>query len=1039
MFRRSHMFVPLLAALALAAPAFASDSYGPGSTLLVGRDSGLGALPAQNDNDSWSTGRATSGDGRLTVFVSAANDLGVADQRNHAFVRDDQTGVVTLLDHAGPGGSVGNGNAQLAAISRDGTKACFASAADNLVPGVGKYHVYVVTIATGSIVAADRATGGALGNGQAYHCSLDADGGVIAFDSSASNLGGGSGQHVYARDLGAGTTQLVDSYNGTPGDGAADSPAINASGQIVAFETGATNLNGPGGDPSHYDIYVRSLGSATPVLVSRANGGGGPIGNGHAALPSISDNGYLVAFTSESSNLADGDADTTWDVHVRDLIAGTTTLVSRADGAAGAKADRESTAPALAGDGSAVAFISGATTMGATPPPSEEGVNHVVYLRTLADHQTAILSRATGAAGAVGNGNAAAVALDQHADRAVFLAAMSGLDPLASGMFGEVLQRRIGGGFETKLISRPQDASTRPGQVADIDLEPRSVSADGRYVVFSTAAPFAGTPGGTAQVYLRDVLLGTTQLVSRAAGADGAPANGVSHRAVISADGTKVAFISTASNLTGHGDGTYAEAYIRDLVANTTTLVSVGQGGPADHGVAEVTLDQDGTRAAFGTYASNVVAGDSNNAYDIFVRDLAAGTTVNAGVTNTGAQFDNGADHAALSADGTRVAFMSSATNTGDGVPPGKEHIFVRDLAAGTTTLVDRAADGSPGDGWSTYPSMSADGNRVAFRSTAKLTAEAKDSSADVFVRDLAAGTTVMASGAEDGSEANDWVDVGGLSLDGTKVAFATQATNLPAGPGLYERDLTNGALTLLSAHDGSNVPANASASYPSLNADGSCAVFDSRDSSLASPSFAGSDFHLAWMRVVARECPLQAPDTTLTSGPDGSKKVREAYSVFAYKADESNVTFACSLDGAPMAPCGDTFHTGALRDGVHRFSVAATDRAGNTDPTPALVTFTVGVPPRITNLRLDKRGRLVFKLSEKAKVRVQLKRSSRAHSAAVGKLTIRRSLKAGTRKIKLPLKRLRSGRYRATVTATDAGGNHSVPKRKSFDVRRPK
>jgi hypothetical protein len=118
---------------------------------------------------------------------------------------------------------------------------------------------------------------------------------------------------------------------------------------------------------------------------------------------------------------------------------------------------------------------------------------------------------------------------------------------------------------------------------------------------------------------------------------------------------------------------------------------------------------------------------------------------------------------------------------------------------------------------------------------------------------------------------------------------------------------------------------------------------------------------------------------------------------------------------------------------------VAATDRAGNTDPTPALVTFTVGVPPRITNLRLDKRGRLVFKLSEKAKVRVQLKRSGRAHSAAVGKLTIRRSLKAGTRKIKLPLKRLRSGHYRATVTATDAGGNRSVPKRKGFDVRRAK
>jgi hypothetical protein len=86
-------------------------------------------------------------------------------------------------------------------------------------------------------------------------------------------------------------------------------------------------------------------------------------------------------------------------------------------------------------------------------------------------------------------------------------------------------------------------------------------------------------------------------------------------------------------------------------------------------------------------------------------------------------------------------------------------------------------------------------------------------------------------------------------------------------------------------------------------------------------------------------------------------------------------------------------------------------------------------VPPRISKLRFV-HGRLVFKLSEKATVRARLAR----HGT---KLTLERSLKAGTRRIKLPLKRLRSGHYRATVTATDAGGNRSVPKRKRFDVRR--
>jgi hypothetical protein len=62
--------------------------------------------------------------------------------------------------------------------------------------------------------------------------------------------------------------------------------------------------------------------------------------------------------------------------------------------------------------------------------------------------------------------------------------------------------------------------------------------------------------------------------------------------------------------------------------------------------------------------------------------------------------------------------------------------------------------------------------------------------------------------------------------------------------------------------------------------------------------------------------------------------------------------------------------------------------------------------------------------------------RSGRAHSAKVSKLTIKRSLKGGKRRVKLPVKRLRKGHYRATLVATDAGGNRSAPKRKSFDVR---
>jgi hypothetical protein len=299
-----------------------------------------------------------------------------------------------------------------------------------------------------------------------------------------------------------------------------------------------------------------------------------------------------------------------------------------------------------------------------------------------------------------------------------------------------------------------------------------------------------------------------------------------------------------------------------------------------------------------------------------------------------------------------------------------------------------------------------------------------------VYVRDIGAGTTTLASIAPDGSEAAGQAWNPSISLDGTKVTFSTGAPNFPgttARGGVWMRDLGAGTTTLISARDGSQEPSDNGGSQASLNADGSCVVFRSIDATLASPSYAGRDFDQLWLRVVARECPIQAPDTTITSGPSGSTRVRTAVSTFGYKADESNVTFACSLDGAPAKPCGDTFATPKLRDGVHRFSVAATDRAGNADPTPALVTFTVGVPPRVTKLRLDKRGRLVFGLSEKATVRVR-----------VARVSIKRSFKAGTRRVQLPMKRLRKGHRRvtATVIATDAGGNRSVPKHKRFIIR---
>jgi Tol biopolymer transport system component len=1037
MLRRHHILSALLIALAVAPAALAADSYQPGATLLVSRPDGFGPLPAQADGNSGNSAQSISADGRFTAFESNADDLaGFSSDVLHAFVRDDQTGAVTLLDRAGPGGAIADAWVNGVAISADGSTVCFDSYASNLVAGTGSAHrhVYVVKVATGAIKLADRATGGAISDGDAQRCSIDSDGNTVAFEARADNLGIADGQtHVYVRHLGASTTQLADSYQGTAGTGSAYDAAIDAGGTTVAFQSTATNLNGPGGDANgNPDVYARALGAAQPVLVSRANGAAGAIGNGSSGEPSISSNGSLVAFSTNAANLGDGDSDAGGDVHVRNLGTGTTVLASRADGAAGAKGDADSSSPAIAGDGSAVAFISAAANLGADPGKTDEGNNRLAYLRTLGGGHTSVISRASGASGATPQTYTPRVSLDEHAANAVFTSGGALFDPLGNGAFDEVYQRHLGGAFETRLISRPADASGRPGPLGAVAASDHAVSADGRFVTF-TAVMDPGA-NGMEQVYVRDVLLGTTRLVSRAGGADGAMGDGASGDAAISADGTKVAFVSYAHNLGGAAvpDG------MGDLVNNTTTLASEGAGGPADNGAGSPALNQDGTRVAFASYSTNLVAGDANGETDVFLRDLTAGTTTRVSLTASGGETDTGSSDPMISADGTRVGFESYAKNMGFGGPDdGTGHVYLRDLAAGTTTLVDRAADGSPGTASVQSPAMSADGNRFVFASE-KLTPESTNTNNDTYVRDVAAATTTLASIGPGGEHSSSQVFPYGISMDGTKVAFDTYDGAFGTGEqgGGWLRDLGAGTTQRVGVHDGTQVPADHSFQSVSLDGDGNCVVFESYDGSLASPAYAGRDISQLWMHVAGGECPVHAPDTTITSGPDGKAKVRETYSVFAYKADESGATFTCSLDDRPMAPCGDTFHTGALRDGVHRFKVAATDRAGHIDPTPALVTFKVGVPPRVTKLHLDRRGRLVFKLSEKAKVRVGLVRAGKAHSAAVGKLTLKRSFKKGTRHVKLPRNRLRSGHYHATVTATDAGGNRSVPKRKSFDVR---
>ncbi len=1041
----------VIAVLAVAVSPAQAD--GPGATLLLSRPTGFGALSVGGDDLSVNNPNAVSADGRYTVFESEADDLGVADTTEHVWLRDSTTNTTSLIDRA-PGGAVGNGETGGASMSGDGSKICFTSEATNLVPGVtdGHLHIFLASVTSGTVTAmtvVDRSSSpslvlsnAAFGSGP---CALDQTGHHVVFTSSATNLastpGANNGEtHVYMRDVSAGTTALVDESGGTAtADGAGD-PAIttdSSSKTWVAFDTEDSLVAADTQTDS--DVYVRDMSGLTQTLVSRADGAAGVVGNADSEEPSISDDGNVIEFESGASNLGDGDADTTFDIHVRNVSGGTTTLASRADGVAGAKGNAESFSPSISGDGTIVAFASVATNLGATGPA---GSTDEIFVRNLSSHNTSLASRATGSGGAPDTGDPSTPVLDVDGEIIVWTSAASNLDPAGTGDFFEVYRRVRSGAFTTALVSRPTGVGARSSAVnlSSSGFDARTISADGRIAAFSSQAdaidPLAAGP--FSDVFARDTLTGATTLVSRAAGPDGAPGNGFSSGATVSADGTKVAFYSNASTLIAGVSG--MQVYERDLATGALTLVSRANGaaGAAAAHVdpsGSIALSADGSRVEFTADDNNLVAGDTNNQADVFVRDLNAGTTTIASTTASGGPGNGFSIGGSLSSDGTLVAFYSTSSNLGDGVPNNNTHVHVRDLLTGTLTLVDRAdgATGTPAVNTSIYPQLSADGTRVVFTSTDPLTADAGTTKFQIYVRNLLTATTTLASRADGagggpiGTTVGEGFPAGQISYDGNTVSFQTGTVNQQA----QTRNLVTNTTSLVGAVDGSlTTPGDASSTNGSLDVDGSCVVFTSKADNLTSPNYATEDFNQVYAHVVSRECPLVAPDTIIDRSPTGTIHVPTA--TFSYHSTEPG-TFACQVDGNAFATCGASFTTPPLTDGVHRFAVAATDAAGNTDPTPALAMVTVEVPPTLSAVSMTN---TTFKDSSKttkasaravaAKVKAKAKPKTRTGT------TFRYTL-SETASLKIEIDKQSTGRRKTSKsTSSCVKSTHAVRKHKS-------
>ena len=413
----------------------------------------------------------------------------------------------------------------------------------------------------------------------------------------------------------------------------------------------------------------------------------------------------------------------------------------------------------------------------------------------------------------------------------------------------ETLYPRHLKGPQTLLVSR---ADGPMGAGANANSKADSISVQGQWVVFDSAASnLPGPNNGVTEVYERNLLTRQTILVSE--NTAGAPANGNSFGGSVAANGRFIAFASLATNLGTHNQR--ENVFVRDMQTGETVLISRRSGifgAEANRNSFGPTMSTDGRFVSFSSDATNL--GATNHTTNVYVRGLRSGRTAlvsrQSGIG--GEQADGRSFEASISPHGRYVVFVSDADNLVPGAPsPGIDEIYVRDRVTHTTTLLSRAdgPSGAPANSPSGEPTVSLDGHRVVFSSTATnlvATPVAGSAVREVYLRDLNSDETTLVSRGEapNGAPANADSGEPVITADGRYVAFASEATNLqpmavPATAApvreVYERNLMTGALALVSRANGpGGSPANADSAAPAISPAGHYVAFSSAATNLS-------------------------------------------------------------------------------------------------------------------------------------------------------------------------------------------------------------
>jgi uncharacterized repeat protein (TIGR01451 family) len=383
-FRAASMKPAFILSLLLSIVSVAGAAAALGDVVLAS----TAADGTKGDNDSMQP--SLSANGNLVAFDSFAMNLhtGDTDDLGDVYVKNLSTGGLILASTADDG-IKGDGSSANASLAAAGSRVAFESVAKNLDPADADIDsdVFVMDLSTHDLELASASIAGDDGDGSSGAPSISADGTLVAFSSTSTNLVStdtDTSSDIFVKDLTTDAVTLVSTDDlENKGNGESFEASISADGTLVAFSSTSTNLDDADGEPD-LDIYVKDLGTGDLALASITSGG--VIGDGTDATPSLSADGSAVAFSSFSTTLDPTDVDLAEDVYVKDLSSGALALASTSD--EGTKGDGSSGLPSLSGDGAQVAFQSVATNL----DPEHTTAGSDVYVKDLATMEITLVS-----------------------------------------------------------------------------------------------------------------------------------------------------------------------------------------------------------------------------------------------------------------------------------------------------------------------------------------------------------------------------------------------------------------------------------------------------------------------------------------------------------------------------------------------------------------------------------------------------------------------------------------------------------------------